>query len=202
MTNRVRLRFNPIFFFLHSNCGNSGLRQEKGETSSTAMRHGTMRGLNEFLSWGDVMAESWAEVMALNRGDLPVLVARRPFRKFCRQRAGAPELKECYVNGKRTLLHSLANNMNVDMGDIRRHHLWNVVYHVWARWCIRPIHSSYVGAVHSMWKNSLWTVHEWCSAAALVSKQHECRYGRHSEPAFQKRCLSCLGQVVHPAHTR
>ena len=147
--------------------------------------------------------------MALNRGDLPVLVARRPFRKFCRQRAGAPELKECYVNGTRTLLHSLANNMNVDMvggtiyetlfimfgpggasgpytlvmsercipcerilcerytngaalllslannmnvymGDIRSQHFRNVVYHVWARWCIRPIHASYVGAVHSM----------------------------------------------------
>ena len=88
--------------------------------------------------------------MALNGGDLPVLVARHPFRKFCRQRAGAPELKECSVNGTRTLLHSLANNMNVDMGDIRRHHFRNVVYHVWARWCIRPIHPSYAGAVHSM----------------------------------------------------
>ena len=36
--------------------------------------------------------------MALNGGDLPVLVSRSPFRKFCRQRAGAPELKECSVN--------------------------------------------------------------------------------------------------------
>ena len=51
--------------------------------------------------------------MALNGGDLPVLVTRRPFRKLCRQRAGAPELKECSVNGMYTnsaaLLHSLAN---------------------------------------------------------------------------------------------
>ena len=39
--------------------------------------------------------------MALNGGDLPVLVARRPFRKFCRQRVGAPELKECSVNNTR-----------------------------------------------------------------------------------------------------
>ena len=50
--------------------------------------------LNEFHLLG-------AEVMALNRDDLPVLVARRPFRKFCRQRASAPELKECSVNGTR-----------------------------------------------------------------------------------------------------
>ena len=73
------------------------------------------------------------------------------------------------------------------MGDIRRHHFRNVVYHVWARWCIRPIHASYAGAVHSMWNNYLWTVHEWCSTAALVSKLnmiYECRYGRHSEPPF------------------
>ena len=55
-----------------------------------------MRELNEFHLVG-------AEVMALNGGDLPVLVARRPFRKFCRQRAGAPELKECSVDGVRTV---------------------------------------------------------------------------------------------------
>ena len=55
-----------------------------------------MRELSEFHLLG-------AEVMALNRGDLPVLVARRPFRKFCRQLAGAPELKECSVNGTRTV---------------------------------------------------------------------------------------------------
>ena len=35
-----------------------------------------MRELNEFHLLGP-------EVMTLNRGDLPVLVARRPFRKFC-----------------------------------------------------------------------------------------------------------------------
>ena len=76
--------------------------------------------------------------MALNGGDLPVLVARQPFRKFCRQRAGAAG--ERYTSGAALLLS--------------------------------------------------------------LAKQHECRYGRHSEPPFQKRCLSCLGQVVHPAHTR
>ena len=63
-------------------------------------------------------------------------------------------LCERYTNGAALLL-SLANNMNVDMGDIRSHHFRNVVYHVWARWCIRPIHASYAGAVHSMRKNSL-----------------------------------------------
>ena len=82
--------------------------------------------------------------MALNGGDLPVLVARHPFRKFCRQRAGAPELKECSVNGTRTLLHSLANNMNVDMGDIRRHHFRNVAHHVWAS--ASGASASYAGA--------------------------------------------------------
>ena len=49
--------------------------------------------------------------MALNGGDLPVLVARHPFRKFCRQRAGAPELKECSVNGARTLSNSIRNGL-------------------------------------------------------------------------------------------
>ena len=58
-------------------------------------------------------------------------------------------LCERYTNGAALLL-SLANNMNVDMGDIRSQHFRNVVYHVWARWCIRPIHASYAGAVHSM----------------------------------------------------
>ena len=108
-------------------------------------------------------------------------------------------LCERYTSGAALLL-SLANNMNVDMGDIRSHHFRNVVYHVWARWCIRPIHASYAGAVHFMWKNSLWTVHEWRSTAALVSKLnmiYECRYGRHSEPPFLKRCLACIGHLAH-----
>ena len=63
-------------------------------------------------------------------------------------------LCERYTNGAALLL-SLANNMNVDTGDIRSQYFRNVVYHVWARWCIRPIHASYAGAVHSMRKNSL-----------------------------------------------
>ena len=75
-----------------------------------------------------------AEVMALNGGNLPVLVARRPFRKFCRQRAGAPELKECSVSAlsvheRCSAAAALVSkpNMHVDKGNIGRHRLWNVV---------------------------------------------------------------------------
>ena len=35
LTNRARIRFNPNLYIFHSNRGNSGLRQEKGEASST-----------------------------------------------------------------------------------------------------------------------------------------------------------------------
>ena len=94
-------------FFLHSNCGNSGLRQEKGETSSTANATWNDAGTEWIpeLRWCDGWELSWgdgAQPRGLACARRPSVRGRRPFRKFCRQRAGAPELKECYVNGKMT----------------------------------------------------------------------------------------------------
>ena len=138
---RIGSGLGSIRFFLHSNCGNSKLRQEKGETSSTANA-----------TWNDAGTEwipelRWCDGWELSWGD-----GAQPRRLACARRP-APVSQILSPAG-------------------------------WCAWAERMLCERYT------------------NSAALVSKQHECRYGRHSEAPFIKRCLSCLGQVVHPAHTR